>query len=476
MANAYAKQYQAAPAVIAAFDPAINLVKRFQTTFRLNFHIANLAGVLPMAMTAGARPKSILLGVADYFRFVGADNAALVKEYSRYHDIMSEPSRSGFVSNTLNPAQDVVGTVRGTGKGGVRSTEEVAEAVGKEAESLMFQSRTGEVYDIGEIMDALIDNAVLTGFIADDLRGVSSTPERLRKMLASLHKGKSPEGVLDRASAALGVEGSENAARLTTFFSLLHSGQGIKEAATNTVAAMVPYHQLTRLEREWAKRLFTYYSFPRHYLPQAGKYFATRPDIAARYAHTINAEGGVVERDGRLLVNTDIGTINLSRLDPNLEALQSLKAIGEVFTVVGAVFSEEAQSIKRQREAVGRDTPFPVEPGSPAEIAAQLAQFNFGDALTEAGEAFWFTRYFLAEDDPLGETGPLTQLFESVVLPVKVNRPEHNRRVAVARYNTLKRTLQKKLQLSGNDPQKLRDYQAELQRVEAALTAQLEGK
>jgi hypothetical protein len=143
---------------------------------------------------------------------------------------------------------------------------------------------------------------------------------------------------------------------------------------------------------------------------------------------------------------------------------------------VGAVFSEEAQSIKRQREAVGRDTPFPVEPGSPAEIAAQLAQFNFGDALTEAGEAFWFTRYFLAEDDPLGETGPLTQLFESVVLPVKVNRPEHNRRVAVARYNTLKRTLQKKLQLSGNDPQKLRDYQAELQRVEAALVAQLEGK
>jgi hypothetical protein len=476
MANAYAKQYQAAPAVIAAFDPAINLVKRFQTTFRLNFHIANLAGVLPMAMTAGARPKSILLGVADYFRFVGADNAALVKEYSRYHDIMSEPSRSGFVSNTLNPAQDVVGTIRGTGKSGLRSTEEVAEAVGKEAESLMFQSRTGEVYDIGEIMDALIDNAVLTGFIADDLRGVSSTPERLRKMLASLHKGKSPEGVLDRASAALGVEGSENAARLTTFFSLLHSGQGIKEAATNTVAAMVPYHQLTRLEREWAKRLFTYYSFPRHYLPQAGKYFATRPDIAARYAHTINAEGGVVERDGRLLVNTDIGTINLSRLDPNLEALQSLKAIGEVFTDVGAVFSEEAQSIKRQREAVGRDTPFPVEPGSPAEIAAQLAQFNFGDALTEAGEAFWFTRYFLAEDDPLGETGPLTQLFESVVLPVKVNRPEHNRRVAVARYNTLKRTLQKKLQLSGNDPQKLRDYQAELQRVEAALTAQLEGK
>jgi len=476
MANAYAKQYQSAPAVIAAFDPAINLVKRFQTTFRLNFHIANLAGVLPMAMTAGARPKSILLGVADYFRFVGADNAALVKEYSRYHDIMSEPSRSGFVSNTLNPAQDVVGTIRGTGKSGLRSTEEVAEAVGKEAESLMFQSRTGEVYDIGEIMDALIDNAVLTGFIADDLRGVSSTPERLRKMLASLHKGKSPEGVLDRASAALGVEGSENAARLTTFFSLLHSGQGIKEAATNTVAAMVPYHQLTRLEREWAKRLFTYYSFPRHYLPQAGKYFATRPDIAARYAHTINAEGGVVERDGRLLVNTDIGTINLSRLDPNLEALQSLKAIGEVFTDVGAVFSEEAQSIKRQREAVGRDTPFPVEPGSPAEIAAQLAQFNFGDALTEAGEAFWFTRYFLAEDDPLGETGPLTQLFESVVLPVKVNRPEHNRRVAVARYNTLKRTLQKKLQLSGNDPQKLRDYQAELQRVEAALTAQLEGK
>ena len=476
MANAYAKQYQAAPAIIAAFDPAINLIKRFQTTFRLNFHIANLAGVLPMAMTAGARPKSILLGVADYFRFVGADNAALVKEYSRYHDIMSEPSRSGFVSNTLNPAQDVVGTIRGTGKGGVRSTEEVAEAVGKEAESLMFQSRTGEVYDIGEIMDALIDNAVLTGFIADDLRGVSSTPERLRKMLASLHKGKSPEGVLDRASAALGVEGSENAARLTTFFSLLHSGQGIKEAATNTVAAMVPYHQLTRLEREWAKRLFTYYSFPRHYLPQAGKYFATRPDIAARYAHTINAEGGVVERDGRLLVNTDIGTINLSRLDPNLEALQSLKAIGEVFTDVGAVFSEEAQSIKRQREAVGRDTPFPVEPGSPAEIAAQLGQFNLGDALTEAGEAFWFTRYFLAENDPLGETGPLTQLFESVVLPVKVNRPEHNRRVAVARYNTLKRTLQKKLQLSGNDPEKLRDYQAELQRVEAALVAQLEGK
>lgn len=476
MANAYAKQYQAAPAIIAAFDPGINLIKRFQTTFRLNFHIANLAGVLPMALTAGARPKSILLGVADYFRFVGADNAALVKEYSRYHDIMSETSRSGFVSNTLNPAQDVVGTIRGTGKSGVRSTEEVAEAVGKEAESLMFQSRTGEVYDIGEIMDALIEYAVLTGFIADDLRGVSSTPERLRKMLASLHKGKSPEGVLDRASAALGVEGSENAARLTTFFSLLHSGQGIKEAATNTVAAMVPYHQLTRLEREWAKRLFTYYSFPRHYLPQAGKYFATRPDIAARYAHAINAEGGVVERDGRLLVNTDIGTINLSRLDPNLEALQALKAVGEVFTDVGAVFSEEAQSIKRQREAVGRDTPFPVEPGSPAEIAAQLAQFNLGDALTEAGEAFWFTRYFLAENDPLGETGPLTQLFESVVLPVKVNRPEHNRRVAVARYNTLKRTLQKKLQLSGNDPEKLRDYQAELQRVEAALVAQLEGK
>ncbi len=475
MFDGFAKQWDEGPAALLAADGAISLMKRFQTTFRPVFHMMNVLGAYPMAMTAGATPKSLALGTATTMRFLsgGQDKA---RWYERYSTLMGD-GKVGIRDRFTGGAATT--TVRRSGPGGIRTTEEAAEAAGVTAEDLLFHTADGGVEDLGETLDAWERHNLFTGFTAEGLRGASTAPERLRLVRESMINPKAPGAILRKGLDSISdtTEGSENFARMMTYFSLRHAGQSADEAARNTLMAMVPYHDLTRFERVAMKRAFTYYSFPRHYTGQAFRYFANRPDVASRYAHAITAEGGVVERDGRLVVDTKAGRLNVGRLDPNLEALGVLKAFGEVFTNTAAALGhDEAAAIVREQEATGRKTPFPIEPGAPATILANLAQADVGGAITEAGEAFWISRYFMDEGDPLKETSPLTKLEESLFNPFKELRPEHTRRVVVARYNQLKRTLQRKLQTHENDPDLVRLYTEELNRVEKALTAQLEGK
>lgn len=475
MFDAFAKQWDDGPAALVAMDTGISLMKQMQTTFRPVFHMMNTAGAYPMALTAGATPKSLLLGTASAARFLSSaqDN---VRWYERYTALVGE-GRVGFRAKVTGGA--TTAAVRRGGTAGFRTTEEAAQAAGVTAEDLLFHTADGGVEDLGAMLDALDRHNVFTGFVAEGLRGTSTTPERLRVLREHMVNPDAAKAKLGKAYGKLRdtLEGSENYARLMTFFSLRHAGQSLDEAARNTVLAMVPYHDLTHFERVAMKRIFTYYSFPRHYTGQAYRYFAERPDIAARYAHTITSEGGVVERDGRLVVDTAAGQLNVGRLDPNLEALGTLKAWGEVFTETAAALgNDSAAAAVRERDALGRRAPFPIEPGAPAMVAANLAQFKVGDAITEAGEAFWITRFFMDEGDPLKETSGLQKLNESVLNPFKEARPEHTRRVIVARYQQLKRTLQRKLMVHNNDPELVALYTDELRRVERALTAQLEGK
>lgn len=476
MFESFAKQWDEGPAIMVAADTGISLMKRFQTTFRPVFHMFNQVGAYPMAMSAGATPMGLMRGTADVARFLSSA-ADQVQWYDRVQTLAG-PGRSGFVGKVLNPFQDTVETVRRAGTSGFRSTDEAAKAAGVTAEDMLFHASNGQVYDLGEMLDVMDKHNLFTGFVAEGLRSTSSTPQRLRAIRESMINPDSFKARTGEAWNKLNdvTEGSENNARMMTFFSLLQSGQGMDEAARNTLAAMVPYHDLTRFERTFMKRAFTYYSFPRHYTGQAYEYFATRPDIAARYAHAITAQGGVVERDGRLVIDTGAGELNIGRLDPNLEALGTLKAFGELFTDAAAPFNSEAASISRQREAVGRRTGLPIEPGAPFNVGVQLLQGEGGQALTEAANAFWIGRFLMADADPLGETSPMTQLLEATVKPLKTSRPEQTKRIAVARFNQLKRELQQNLKTYGDDPELVAAYTRELGEVEAALISQLEGK
>ena len=476
MFESFAKQWDEGPAIMVAADTGISLMKRFQTVFRPVFHLFNQIGAYPMAMSAGATPMGLMRGTADVARFLSSA-ADQVQWYDRVQTLAG-PGRSGFVGKVLNPFQDTVETVRRAGTSGFRSTEEAAKAAGVTAEDMLFHASNGQVYDLGEMLDVMDKHNLFTGFVAEGLRSTSSTPQRLRAIREAMINPDSFKARTGEAWHKLNdvTEGSENNARMMTFFSLLQSGQGMDEAARNTLAAMVPYHQLTRFERTFMKRAFTYYSFPRHYTGQAYRYFATRPDVGARYAHTITAQGGVVERDGRLVIDTGAGELNVGRLDPNLEALGTLKAFGELFTDAAALFNSEAASISRQRDALGRRQEPPITPGAPFNMGVSLLQGDAKGFLEEAGNAFWISRFIMADADPLGETSPMTQLLEATIKPLKTSRPEQTKRIAVARFNQLKRELQQNLKTYGDDPELVAAYTRELGEVEAALISQLEGK
>jgi len=471
MFGALSAQYEHSHALASTFDTVNNHIKRWQTVSRPAFHFFNVGSAQFQTAALGVSPVNIMAANMDAIRFLTGDKN-VAKVYNKVGMYIGTPKggRVGWVARASR---------RAGGKDldlAVKPERAVMKEFGLEAEDLLFHAG-GQSYDVGEIIQAFGDGGLYGTFISQGLKGSSKTSiaqEFIRKQALDTSKLGKAKKFLGQKGQDLG-EATEIYARTMAVFGQLRQGVPLDQAVANAKLAMVNYSNVTKFERNVMKRAFTYYTFPRHYLPFAYKHFAENPATFSRGAQLMRsaeAESGspLRENNGRMELNVPFSRrIDLTRLNPNLEAIKLVEAAGEIVLGTGSELNElfgGTGFAAAQQESLNRGTEQPFTVGSPGKIL--FSAFD-GDerttAIQEASDAFWISRFAFDPGDPLGETTPLTKLLEGNVLGTKSNRPKAMQRALEGRYNRLIRDMERRAELTQD-----LDYRRELRAEAKALT------
>ncbi len=471
MFGALASQYEHTHALASTFDTVNNHIKRWQTVARPAFHVFNVGSAQFQTAALGVSPINIMAANMDAMRFLTGDKN-VAKAYNRLGLYLGtrKGGRVGWVARAAR---------RAGGKDpdlALRADRKVMEELGLTAEDMVFHAG-GQSYDVGELIQAMGDGGLFGTFISQGLRGSSKTSvaqEFIRKQALDTSKlGKSKKFLRQRGQDA--AEATEIYARTLAVFGQLRQGVPLDQAVENAKLAMVNYSNVTKFERNVLKRAFTYYTFPRHYLPFAYKHFAENPATFSRGAQLMraaSAENGspLRENNGRMELNVGGDKrIDLTRLNPNLEAIKLVEAAGEIVLGTGSELNEMFGGTgfaAAQQEALKRGTDQPFTVGSPGQILFSAFDGNEQtSAIQEASDAFWISRFAFDPGDPLGETTPLLKLLEGNVLGTKSNRPKAMQKALERRYNRLIRDMERRAELT-----KDLDYRRELREEAKALS------
>tara|TARA_R110002012_G_scaffold322068_1_gene554489 strand:- start:44 stop:4999 length:4956 start_codon:yes stop_codon:yes gene_type:complete len=411
------------------YDTVQYAMKKFQTVFSPAFHLNNLASMFSQMLTIGTSPVNQVGGVADALRFLGTNKqGALAYDKFNLHAAAIKGGKvDGFVGGRVM-GLDFLDVIRKAGLDEIikKSPEEILkEFPHLHPEDLMFKSGE-QIYSMAELLETWRSTGMFGTFMSEGLRGGSSVTRTTAKLRATatakpgLRRGKEVASDM--------MESSEVTARLSGFFGQLRQGKGLVEAAENTKLAMVDYSKLTGIERFGIKRAAAYYTFPRHFLPHAAKFYAKHGDRMSEAANLIKSDLFREER-GRLRVDFDAYdkefSFDATRVLPHLEALKVLETVGEnglgLLEIPG--LSDNISTINR-REKLRAQTPAPVTWGSLPTSLFMLGTGNEDDSMKEEViDSFWALRFIFDAADPTAEKSIL-QNFATKVAPIRATDKE----------------------------------------------------
>ena len=478
--NAVSSMWKGSNEVAVAYDTAQYFVKKWQTVFRPAFHVSNFMSMFSQMATVGTRPVHQIGGLADALHFLGTNSKATAA-YSRFNVHASASGKiSGFVAeNTKGGGTNFLNVVRKAGIDEILelSPEEIAKKFPHLKQDDMFFKVGTQKYSMYELLEAWREGNMFSTFATEGLRGGSGVSETALKLRALAdEEGVSRVYSKFQRGRDTAMESSEVTVRLAAFFGQLRGGKTLSEAVENVKMATVDYASLTLPERTYMKRAFAYYTFPRKFLPVAGKYFAEHPVRMATSAKLISQEGLFREQRGRLRfdINEDIGSMDATRVMPHLEALKTLETVGEVFLKAGAIgeglpfnsFGDQAAATLRNEE-LHQKTPEVLTFGSiPTAGFAALDGREDTSAMDELVDAFWMSRFIFDSDDPMQEESNLSKAMK-VIVPVSERDQEAEKEMLKRRFRKMKTTIQSKYQASIRDGQNddAEMYLEELQRL-----------
>lgn len=347
------KQHEVAGEAGQIFDNMHIFMKKFQTVFRPGFHMANASSAYFQSLTAGHGAKNTVLATMDALRFLHGspewaakydpiirrlgDGDGLTHKNHLAANLVTAGTGSYLSSrlewlrglrrqghDTGNVARIAAGTARGRGMV-ERLTEEGANLADH-----VFKVE-GRSYDMSEILDSFLDANLFGTFISEGLRGSNTVPAALRRLRERSAKDGGWKAFDDLSSTA---ESSEVFARLLNYFAGIRSGLTPNMAAEVSAEANVRYHRLTSAEKTYAKRAFTYYTFPRKFFPFAWRKFAEDPKMANQVVSTVmtSIENGVMvnpQGNIELRMPGDMADwrLDIQRSAANLDAVVGLQAI-----------------------------------------------------------------------------------------------------------------------------------------------------
>lgn len=278
-------QFKAAGYWGHAYDAVHTQLKAFQTAYRPDFHIANLSSsVFQMAMSDGVGSLQIGGGFLDMMRFMFGDNVDITDSLDMAAELLDDTK--GVTKRLARGARFAERVRRRGTLGGVKSrfaeTDEFAER--------MFFEFGDERIAIEDIFDVMDKEGLLGTFVQEGLRGRSSIPDTLTKLRKAAFEGKEETLVGKGATATREfAELSETAARVMSVFAHMRGGYSLETAVKKTRDAMVDYANTTRFEKNFVKRISSFYTFPRQYIPHAIKQFDGDPSKLATLSSVVQA-------------------------------------------------------------------------------------------------------------------------------------------------------------------------------------------
>lgn len=337
------KTLEVTPAAMRTFDNINHWVKSFQTVFRLPFHIYNLtSGVFQGAM-AGIGPKNLMAGYGDTFRLLWGNN-----NFLKHNDLMlSMIGAENFTTTGSHflPRLDLMTAIkRNFGDTFSNVTEKELRAVGLDrVDDMVLHVGGGREIHMSDFISAAADGQLFSSFASSMRRGSRTVPDALMRIKM---EALDPTAVKNMGHRALGKaieklggrpgelrEVSEAINRTATAMGLIREGHSIERAVQMSKMAHVPYERLTPFERNFMKRAFLYYSFPRHYMPWAWARFAEDPSKLASLAQTIKNKRMITTDEGRAHLKLGDYRVDLGRANANVEAAMLIGSFQDNFTV-----------------------------------------------------------------------------------------------------------------------------------------------
>lgn len=414
MVKQVSDQYKHTQGFWAKYDAVHSVVKAFQTVARPDFHVANfVSSMFQAAMTPGVGPQALTGGLLDTMRLMYAGD-----------DVVKNFDSAARLLDTNGVGKlDFVRAVKRRG------------VVGSEANigNAPFTSGT-QVYNVDTIFREMSEQGLLGTFVSEGLRGSSSVSETLVRMREAAEAGKGR--VREKLSNA--AEASELVARTASVFAHLRAGYSVPTAVRMTQKAMVDYSNLTRFEQSVMKRAFSYYTFPRHYIPEAWRKFSEDPSklsVLANSFQGLETAGVLSTQDGRAVLNLPNDyALDVSRLNAGADAMMMLPGL-----ITAAQMSPTAQL--EGAPGLAESSSF-LQAGALLNLGYEaIDQDQAGDPswLQEAARVTPVTRWLQTKfngGNPDIEQGLAEQVMDAL-LPVRKKAPDHQRTITRARFMAL---------------------------------------
>lgn len=413
-------QYKHTSGFWAGYDAVHGVVKTLQTVARPDFHVANfVSSMFQMAMTPGVGPRAMTGAFMDTMRLLFNED-----------ELVSQFDAAGRMLGS-----DGIGRLefaRAVKRQGVLGTADIAEATFNSGDM---------VYSLDEMFKAMDEEGLLGTFTSEGLRGSSTVSNTLSTAREAAFAGKGK--VKDKLRN--GAEASELVVRMMSVFAHVRAGYSPATAAKMTNKAMVNYAANTKFENSVMKRAFSFYTFPRHYIPEAWRQFNQDPRKLSTLANSfqgLETAGVLSTQDGRatLKLPNDFA-LNMGRMHAGVDAmmmLPGLLASADIFVGDDIAELEGAPGIPEASSF--------FQLGALANLGFEMFDQDY------AGDATWFeelasttavTRFLqvrLQGGNPDIERSLSEEVLEQL-MPVSKRAPKHSQKVLRGRFMALQRDL-----------------------------------
>jgi hypothetical protein len=419
------------PLIKTIYDPIHTAVKMFQTVLRIpEFHFVNLVSAFSQMGLQGVGPKQMTRGMWHAMRFLSAE-PELVNKYDRFIRFTAEAgtSKTGIGRRLKTPLS--MEFERSARRRAFVGAEDALDDL-----SNVFQFGDQRV-TIREFLQAGIESGGLTGtFAQEGLRSTGSLSSALRGIREQAFATGAKRAVGLTVEAARGVgESSELFARLGGVFAMLESGATLETAWKATTEAMVDYGALTNFEKNVMKRVSSFYTFPRKFVPYAWKEIGKDPSKAALTLNAAFKSSFVHTETGRTELNMGEHRFNLERVMPQMMIPQLMASVADrLFDIRGDTAEGRVGDI--------------MEPSGLLQVAGfehflpgRSDGFPQKSAMDRALNLTYLTKWIIQRDNPEVHRSALDEIADKAFGIRKV-RPEHERRLLATNYRRLISDLQ----------------------------------
>jgi len=462
------------------YDQIHTITKLLATSLRapFDFHFTQLVNSIPQGILEEIGPQAMIQGwlatarVAskDAYDVMGLDKLSALIQSGKVNPLARQQKYPKVIGGSV---QEMISIAQG------RSGRlNLGEIVVEHEDMLFRHGDNAWTYD--EIIQSLIQEGALDTLVRKDMVRFMNADEQVKAMREKFLGKFDPGPEIGQGTKAAGreaweatmaaAEASELFVRLSAMHGALISGMDLRSAARSVANCMVNYGDITTWEKQWAKRLAFFYTFPRKMLPKAGAHMLNNPAKGSAIVNALlKSKGGdhISTSEGRPELVIGDYRVNLGRMDPRVDAITALASVADMFMpALGNLITTEEGFLKgdpHPRRFTGEGSPDnPLGPSAFLNVGGWSQLFptedpmaTRSDWLEELTRSNWAIKMLMGDPilgskDPEVEYSPLEKAGR-MILPFRKVRKNQEEQMQMARIKSHLRRYKRELKTAEAD-------------------------